>query len=62
MMSTHPDVVEFMTLYEEVQRLSGGRPDRIPFLFKNDQKFAEVCRRLARLYQNARRGELHAHS
>jgi hypothetical protein len=48
-MSAHPDVIEFVTLYEEVQRLSNGKPDRIPFLFKNNQKFADICRRLADL-------------
>jgi hypothetical protein len=49
LMSTHPDVVEFMTLYEEVQQLSNGRPDRFPFLFKNNPKFAEICSRLSDL-------------
>jgi hypothetical protein len=43
---THPDIVEFMTLYEHIQSATKGKPDRIPFLYKNDPKFAELCRQI----------------
>ena len=43
---THPDIVEFMTLYEGIQAATKGLPDRISFLYKNDPKFAELCNRI----------------
>ena len=41
-----PDIIEFMTLYEQVQTATKGKPERIVFLYKNDQKFAELCRQI----------------
>jgi len=43
---THPDLIKFMTLYEQIQTITKGAPDRIPFLYKNDPKFADLCREI----------------
>ena len=46
-MPTHPDIIEFMTLYEQVQSQTNGQSGRIPFLFKNNPKFTKFSTRHA---------------
>jgi hypothetical protein len=38
-----------MTLYEQIQTITKGAPDRIPFLYQNNPKFAELCRQIDQL-------------
>ena len=48
--STHPDIIEFMTIYEQIQLIAKGKPEQIPFLYRNNPKFAELCRRIEWLH------------
>ncbi len=48
-MSAHPDIVTFMALYEHIQTVTKGSPDRVTFLYGNDAKFAEACRKISDL-------------
>ncbi len=49
-MSTHPDIIKFITLFEEIKEITGGNPGNIPIRARNDEDFKALCRELNRLH------------
>lgn len=45
-MSTHPDVIKFITLFERVEEITGGNPGQIPIRVRDDEDFKVLCREL----------------
>jgi hypothetical protein len=49
-MSTHPDIIEFITLFERVKEITDGDPGQIPIRARNDETFKALCRQLHTLH------------
>jgi hypothetical protein len=49
-MSTHPDIIKFLTLFEKVKEITGGNPSQIPIRARNNKRFKALCDELWKLH------------